>query len=203
MNAGKLVRFAAGAMLAGSVGASFAADITMIQPSAANVMLEGGKVAVRFDVSGRAGSSDYCGYFVDYGDGAAGDSRTVENENGAFSRPHERIFTRPGTYSVRASGKNHKTTGPCNGSASVNVTVLAEAAPGRSGRRAAAPVCPEGWALNEKSVNWRTGAFSCTAKPAAELICGDGLRYYERDGLIGCRSDRRNEQGRFQDERNR
>ena len=55
----------------------------------------------------------------------------------------------------------------------------------------AAATCPEGWALNEKSVNWRTGAFSCTAKAEVQLVCPDGLVYYERDGIIGCRTDRR------------
>lgn len=197
MKAGTLVRLAAGAMLAGGTGLSLAADITMIQSSATNVMLQGGKATVRFDVSGRANPSDRCGYFVEYGDGAAGDSRLIDNENGGFTRPHERTFSTPGTYTVRASGKNVKTTAGCNGSASIAVTVLAEAGQRRSDRRSAAPVCPEGWALNEKSVNWRTGAFSCTAKPAQELVCGDGLRYYERDGIIGCRaSGRRGRDGR-------
>ena len=184
-------------MLAGGMGAAFAADITMIQPSAANVALEGGKVAVRFDVIGRAGSGDYCGYFVDYSDGAAGDSRTIENENGAFSRPHERIFTRPGTYSVRASGKNHKTTGPCNGTASTTVTVVAAPVRSRSDRKsermAAEFACPEGWMLNERSVNRSTGAFNCAPKPTTQLVCAEGLVYFERDGMIGCRMDRRSQ----------
>ena len=185
MNSNTLVRLVAGALLAGGAGAALAADISMIEPSAANVTLDGGKAVVRFAVSGKAASNDHCGYFVEYGDGAAGDSRIIDNENGGFSRPHERIFTRPGTYTVKASGKRVKTTGACNGAASATVT-------------AAAPACPEGWVLNENSVNWRTGAFSCAPKPAGQLVCGDGLRYYERDGLIGCRQDRRN-----QDERNR
>ena len=55
----------------------------------------------------------------------------------------------------------------------------------------AAATCPEGWALNEKKVNWRTGAFSCTAKPEVQQVCPDGLAYYECDGMIGCRQDRR------------
>ena len=199
MNSNTLVRLVAGALLAGGAGAALAADISMIEPSAANVTLDGGKAVVRFAVSGKAASNDHCGYFVEYGDGAAGDSRIIDNENGGFSRPHERIFTRPGTYTVKASGKRVKTTGACNGAASATVTVVAAAAlPARAGRTAAAPACPEGWVLNENSVNWRTGAFSCAPKPAGQLVCGDGLRYYERDGLIGCRQDRRN-----QDERNR
>ncbi|MEO8144801.1 MAG: hypothetical protein ABI654_11365 [Betaproteobacteria bacterium] len=191
MKAGTLARFAAGAFLCGSAGVAIAADITMIQPSASTVTLQGGQVTVRFAVSGSAASNDHCGYFVEYSDGMAGDSRVIDNENGGFSRPHERIFNRPGTYTVRASGRNVKTTGPCNGAATTTVTILAAAAPGPVSRRGAAPTCPEGWALNERTVNWRTGAFSCTAKPEVQLVCPDGLVYYERDGIIGCRLDRR------------
>jgi hypothetical protein len=189
-----LVRMVAGAFLAGGAGAALAADITMIQPSAATVTVEGGRpVVVQFTVSGRAASGDRCGYFVEYGDGAAGDSRIIEKENGGFSRPHERSFSKPGTYTVKASGKNVKTTSACNGASSTTVTVVAAAAaPARSGRTGAAPTCPEGWMLNEKSVNWRTGAFSCARKPTAQMACGDGLTYYEQNGLIGCRQERRN-----------
>ena len=196
MKAGTLVRLAAGALLAGGAGASLAADITTIVPSAANVTLDGGKAVVRFNVSGTAASQDRCGYFVEYGDGAAGDSRVIERENGQFIRPHERIFTSPGTYTVRASGKNVKTTAGCNGSTSTTITVAADQGPARAARRAermAAFACPEGWTLNERSVNRSTGAFNCSAKPAGQLVCAEGLRYFERDDIIGCRSDRRNQ----------
>jgi hypothetical protein len=200
MNTSTFVRLAAGALLAGSAGGALAADISMIEPSAANVTLDGGKAVVRFVVSGTAASNDHCGYFVEYGDGAAGDSRVIDRENGRFTRPHERIFSSPGTYTIRASGKSVKTTSACNGAASTTVTVVAAAVPARAERRAerraAAPSCPEGWMLNEQSVNRRTGAFSCAPKPAGQLVCGDGLRYYERDGVIGCREDRRNQEGR-------
>ena len=141
-------------------------------------------------------ANDHCGYFVEYGDGAAGDSRVIDRENGRFTRPHERIVTSPGIYTVRASGKSVKTTSGCRGAASTAVTVVAAAVPARAERRAAAPSCPEGWMLNEKSVNWRTGAFSCGPKPAGQLVCPDGLRYYERDGIIGCRQSGRNQEGR-------
>ena len=185
-------RLAGGALLAGSIGAALAAaDISMIQANPATAALEGGKATVNVVVSGSASSSDRCGYFVEYGDGAAGDSRVIERENGNFTRPHERVFRTPGTYTIKASGKSVKTTGPCRGSTSVTVTILPE--PARAARRTgnAVPACPEGWSLNEKSVNWRTGAFTCTPKAPAELVCGEGLRYFERDGLIGCRSSRR------------
>jgi len=197
MNAGKLIRIAAGIALAGAVGAPLAADIITIVPSANSVTLGGGNAIVRFTVSGTAASQDHCGYFVEYGDGAAGDSRIIEKENGQFNRPHERTFSTPGTYTVRASGKNVKTTAGCNGAAITTITVIAAPVPSRAERRAermaASFACPEGWLLNEKSVNRSTGAFNCAPKPAVQLVCAEGLRYFERDGLIGCRTDRRNQ----------
>ena len=189
-----VIRFAAGALLAGNIGAAFAADITMIEPSVATVALGAGQALVRFTVGGTAGPRDHCGYFVDYGDGAAGDSRIIDREAGRFSRPHERTFTRPGTYTVRASGRMVKTTAACNGSATATITVVAQG-PGkgerRAERRAAAFPCPEGWMLNEKSVNRTTGAYNCVAKPV-QMECAEGLRYFERDGIIGCRPGRGN-----------
>ena len=161
----------------------------------------GGRVVVRFNVAGNAASQDRCGYFVEYGDGAAGDSRVIERESGQFIRTHERTFTAPGTYTIRASGRMVKTTMGCNGAASATLTVVAAAALSRDERReqrraerraASAPVCPEGWMLNEKSVNQQTGAFSCSAKAPVQLECPEGLRYFEREGIIGCRPDRRN-----------
>lgn len=197
MNTSTFLRIAGGALLAGNLAAALAADITAVVPSSTNVALEGGRAVVRFNVGGTASSQDHCGYFVEYGDGMAGDSRILEKENGQFTRQHERIYTRPGTYTVSASGKRVKTTSGCNGTASATVTVVAAAVPSREQRRAerraaSAPACPEGWTLNEKTVNRSTGAFSCSPKPAAQLVCPEGLRYFERDGMIGCRPDRRN-----------
>ncbi len=200
MKSSRFVRIAGAALLAGCFGPALAADITGVSPSAASVALEGGRALVRFNVGGSASPQDRCGYFVDYGDGQAGDSRVIERENGQFVRTHERTFTAPGTYTVRASGRSVKTTGGCNGAASATVTVVAAAAASRDQRReerraerraAQAPTCPEGWMLNEKSVNRATGAFSCSAKPPQELVCPEGLRYFERDGVIGCRQGRR------------
>jgi hypothetical protein len=188
-----LTRLVAAAFIAGSFGTAMAANISMVQGSATTVTLDrAGNALVRFNVSGSANSSDHCGYFVDYSDGAAGDSRAIQNENGQFSRSHERTFTRPGTYTIKASGRAVKTTAPCAGAATTQLTVVAGnygVQPSRASQTR--PVCPEGWALNEKSFNHRTGAFNCTAKAPAQLECPEGLRYFERDGVIGCRPGRR------------
>jgi hypothetical protein len=188
-----LTRLVAAAFIAGATGLASAADISMVQGSATNVTLDrSGNAVVRFNVSGSANSNDHCGYFVEYGDGAAGDSRVIERENGQFSRAHERTFTKPGTYTIKASGRMVKTTAPCAGAATTQLTVVAGnygAKPTQTSQAQtqAKPTCPEGWALNEKSVNWRTGAFTCSAKPAVAFECPQGLRYFERDGVIGCR----------------
>jgi len=187
-----LLRLAAGACLVGSAFAASAAGISQIQSSATGIVLQGGKAVVNFTVSGNASSGDRCGYFVEYGDGSAGDSRAIEKTNGQFTRPHQRIFVAPGTYTVQASGRNHKTAAACDGAASTVVTVTAAAPVAQW----TPPACPEGWMLNERSVNQRTGAFNCSAKPAQELVCGAGLRYYERDGIIGCRAGRGSRDGR-------
>jgi hypothetical protein len=59
---------------------------------------------------------------------------------------------------------------------------------------AAAPKCPEGWTLDSKSVNRKTGAYTCTAKagtkpPAAKLDCTGDTGYFEnaKRGQLGCR----------------
>lgn len=179
-------RLVAGACLALGATAALAGDISSIQPNASTVTLQGGRAVVNFSVGGSAAGNENCGYYVDYGDGNSGDSRVVSRANGQFTRPHQRVFDKPGTYTIEAAGRRHKQTTACYGQASTQVTVLAAAA-----AAAPMPTCPEGWALNERSVNRRTGAFNCIAKPAVELQCGPGLRYYERDGIIGCRESRR------------
>lgn len=194
MNTCTLSRLIAAALL--GVGATFAhaASISRLDSSAANVTLDNGQATVRFVVRGTANSGDNCGYFVEYGDGMAPDTRIVNPHDGLLPRTHERTFTSPGTYTVTASGQRVKTTFGCSGEASTTVTVAAAPIRGRGSypsSMGARPSCPEGWVLNERSVNWTTGAFSCTPKEIAEIACGEGLSYYEGDGVIGCRADRR------------
>lgn len=58
----------------------------------------------------------------------------------------------------------------------------------------AASACPTGWTLNAKSVNKKTKAFTCTAKPGTaapekKLACEGDTGYFEnaKKGTIGCR----------------
>ena len=179
----------AAALLAVPAFALAAGKVTMIVPSAQNVTLQGGKATVKFTVSGEAAAGDSCGYFVEYSDGAAGDSRVVGDKEGRFPRSHERTFTRPGNYVVRAKGQRVKTTFGCDGDVTTLVTVAAGgAAPAKRAAAQAKPSCPQGWTLDDRSVNTATGAFDCLAKPPAKkLACGPELNYYEQAGMIGCR----------------
>jgi len=68
-------------------------------------------------------------------------------------------------------------------------------APAAKGAAAAAPKCPEGWKLDRKSLNKKSGAFTCTAKagtmpPPGKLECPGELGYFEnaKRGQLGCRS---------------
>ena len=58
----------------------------------------------------------------------------------------------------------------------------------------AGPTCPEGWKLDAKSVNKKTGAYGCTAKagtalPEKKPVCPGDLTYSEnsKKGMLGCK----------------
>ena len=181
-------RILAAAMIAFPALGLAAGKVTQITPSAQNVSLQGGKVTLKFTVSGEAAAGDNCGYFVEYSDGAAGDSRIISDKEGRFPRSHERTFTKPGNYVVRAKGQRVKTTFGCDGDVTTLVVVAAGAPAPAKRAAASAPACPSGWVLDERSVNATTGAFSCLARPPAKkLACAPGLNYFEKDGMIGCR----------------
>jgi hypothetical protein len=166
--------------------AAWADLITRITPEADRVALVDGKATVRFTVSGRNTEGD-CGLWVEYGDQGSPDTRILGGRDGPLPREFMHTFTRPGQFTVTAIGKRVKTTAGCDGQASAVVTVV-EAARERGRGPAAAASCPPGWALREGSFDRRTGAFTCLpAYPQQRIDCGPGLRYFERDGMLGCR----------------
>ena len=46
---------------------------------------------------------------------------------------------------------------------------------------------------DSRTVENENGAFNCAPKPTTQLVCAEGLVYFERDGMIGCRMDRRSQ----------
>lgn len=167
--------------------AAWADTITRIAPEADRVALVNGQATVRFMVSGQSTGGD-CGVWVDYGDQGSPDTRIISRRDGMLPREFTHTFGRPGQYTVTATGRNVKTTMGCEGAASTVITVVDAAGERRRGPVAEA-ACPAGWALRDGSFDQRTGAFTCVpAYPEQRMDCGRGLRYFERDGMIGCRA---------------
>lgn len=182
-------------LLAGCISTTaFSAGIDKITPSSPTATLVGGKATVKFTVSGVSDDADNCGIWVDYGDGDNPDTRVISKAEGLLPRVFEHTFTKPGGFSVQAKGQRVKTIFGCRGDASTMVTILAPggAKPSQAAAKAVsapvAPACPDGWQVQARSVDKKTGAFTCApTMPAKKIDCGPGLAYYESGSVIGCR----------------
>lgn len=181
-----------------ATGAMAAAKIEKLEPASPSVTLEGGKATVKFTIAGSSDDRDNCGFWVDYGDGDSPDTRILSKSDGLFPRVMEHTFAKAGSFTVKVKGQRVKTTLGCNGEASAVINVAAPAAakaaaPAAKGVAAApaapaAPTCPDGWLLQAKSVDKKTGAYACGPKmPEKKMECGPGLAYYESGAAIGCR----------------
>ena len=180
-------RIAIAALAFAVAPATWAANtITAIVPGANRVALVDGKAAVKFMVSGQGNDDGDCGIWINYGDQDSPDTRIIGRRDGMFPREFEHVFSKTGQFTVTAKGERTKQTFGCVGEASTSVTVVAAT----SGRRRVATVsCPDGWQLKDGSYNRETGAYTCAASyPEQRMDCGPGLRYFERDNLIGCRA---------------
>jgi len=178
--------FALTAIACALAPAAWATTINRITPEADRVALSGGRATVRFMVSGQSTEGD-CGIWIDYGDQGSPDTRIVGSRDGALPREFVHTFGKAGQYTVTAKGRRVKTTMGCDGEASVVVTVV-DAGESRRRGPAVEASCPAGWELREGSLDRRTGAFTCVpAYPQQRIDCGPGLRYFERDGTLGCR----------------
>lgn len=166
--------------------AAFADTITTITPHANRVQLENGQATIRFVVAGQGNETTDCGIYIEYDDKGSPDTRIIGKNDGYLPRSFDHTFAAPGQYTVIARGQRVKQTFGCSGSASTVVTVLEER---HSRRRAAADACPDGWQISQGSFDRQTGAFTCApAYPAQRIDCGPGLRYFEGDNTLGCRT---------------
>lgn len=174
-----------------ATGAMATARIEKIEPASPSVTLEGGKATVRFTISGSSDDKDNCGFWVEYGDGDSPDTRILNRADGLLPRVMEHTFSKPGTFTVKVKGQRVKTTLGCNGEASAVVNIVAPV--GAKAAKAAAagpmaPICPDGWQLQARSVDKKSGAFTCGPKmPEKKLECGPGLTYYQTATAVGCR----------------
>ena len=136
-----------------------------------------------------------CNVRVRFGDGAQDDFKVNQEKDATMIMKH--VYQKPGSYTVDVEPRRKLPLPGCLGEqlhAQVAV-VAAVASPANAPAKAAAPQrCPEGWTLVAKSVNKKSGAFQCSAKPgtaapATRPVCSGELSYVEnlKKGQIGCR----------------
>lgn len=141
-----------------------------------------------------------CGLRVRWGDGAVTERRINSPAEVPFKTSH--TYAKPGDYTVVADpGKVGGSLGCIGKNASAMVKVVAPPPPPKPVAAASAtmaasgPSCPDGWKLDAKSVNKKTGAYSCTAKagtavPEKRPVCPGDLTYSEnsKKGVLGCKA---------------
>lgn len=173
----------------------------------------------KITISGTEGDMVNCGVKLHFGDGTSQDFKLVNK--GMLPIVVEHKYVQAGEVKVMVEPKkvtSHLKCGGQNQNAILKVVALpvvaapaaaapkalagptvatapaVGAAPVKPTPKATGPACPEGWNLDAKTVNKKSGSFTCTAKvgaklPDAKLSCAKGLGYYENadKGLIGCR----------------
>lgn len=126
-----------------------------------------------------------CNVRLHFGDGSNRDHKVNQAKDVPLVRSH--TYAKAGQYTVKAEGKTALPMLKCLGANQTALVKVVAAA-------AKAPGCPAGWKLDAKSVNRKTGAYTCagkagTAAPAAKPDCPAPLSYFENKtrGQFGCR----------------
>ncbi len=140
-------------------------------------------------------NANYCGFVVGFGDGSFRDG--ISDVSNATPLVVTHTYAKPGAYHVTLGGRNVQNHPNCGGQErAVDITVTGAEKPAATAMpgKAAAPSCPDGWKLVPKSVNAKTGAYSCSAKPGTALpatkpVCPGDLTYSEnsKKGQLGCK----------------
>lgn len=196
-------QFGVVAALVAALGATpvFAGKINGVKVEPANATV-GSQVKVTVDGE----DEGVCGLRVEYGNGDV-DVTKMQKDKDNFPRSFMKTYNTAGTYTVIAKGGRDGNAFGCVGEAKAQVVVAeapkaAPAAPAKAGdakagnaKAAEGPSCPEGYKLNAKSVNKKTGAYTCVAgkgaqKPAKAADCpAAGTEYFiNKTGTqLGCR----------------
>ena len=170
-----------------------AGTITGVRVDPPNVMA-GGQVKVT--VEGQ--DEGNCGLRVEYGTGDVDVTRMSAGKDN-FPRSFMHTYNGAGTFTIIAKAGREGSTLGCSGEASTTVAVAPAPAPVPAPPPVmAAPACPDGFSLNRRSVNRRTGAYTCAAQPGVQLppagiTCPPDTAYYTNtEGtMLGCKALRR------------
>lgn len=142
-----------------------------------------------------------CGVRVNWGDGQTVDLKINQAKDVPLVAQHS--YAKAGTYTVMVEPKTQGITMKCVGTNQrATVAVVAPPPPPASApaamtaaaKPAKGPGCAAPWKLDAKSVNKKSGAYTCTAKagtavPAPEPQCPGALSYFHnaKRGQYGCR----------------
>ena len=144
-------------------------------------------ITAAFDISGGLN----CNVRINFGDGASQDQKVNQEKDANLAVQH--TYAKPGSYTVKVEPKTKLPALKCLGKNQEAVVKVVAPAPAGAAV-AAAPSCPEGWKLDKKSVNKKSGAYTCTAKagtaaPASHAACPGSLSYFEntKKGQLGCK----------------
>jgi hypothetical protein len=135
-----------------------------------------------------------CNLRVEFGDGQQQNFKINQTKDVPLVTTHS--YAKAGEYKVLIAPRTAMPMIKCMGADQVAMLKVEAAAAAKAAAPSAkaAPTCPEGWKLSAKSVNRKTGAYTCTAKagtmpPSAKLECKSPLGYFENPskGQLGCR----------------
>ena len=169
-----LVSGAAMAALLGFAAPATAGAISGVkaEPASATVGQQ-----VKVTVDGTDGG--ICGLRVEYGNGDVDVTKMSEGKD-KFPRSFMKSYNKAGTYTIIAKGGKDGSALGCPGETKTTVTIaeapkpVAPAVPvavGGPARPVAmpAPTCPDGYKLNTKSLDKRSGAYSCSSTAGAKM----------------------------------
>jgi hypothetical protein len=124
---------------------------------------------------------DGCVIMLDFGDGQYGPDFFFK-ASGVRRTSYRHSYTAPGDYTVVARGKG---SNGCQGERRVVVHVTSADGVGVATADESAS-CPAGWSIVPKSQSGNR--FTCMATPPAQPIaCTGSTKYFQGNGVIGCR----------------
>jgi hypothetical protein len=190
MNIRLTIAAAAATLLCGVAAAQTLSGIKL-EPASA-------KVGETVRITGSFDNADNpnCNVRLHFGDGQTQDFKI--NQAKDVPLVTTRRYDKAGQYKLMIEPKTALPMLKCNGknqTATITVAALAPVAAAPAAKAmAAGPQCPAGWTIAAKSVNKKTGAFTCGAKagtalPAAKPECPAPLGYFENKskGQLGCK----------------
>ena len=175
----KTIKFAASsAVMAALLGLSAAAHAGAI--SGVKVEPVRGTVGQQIKITVDGTDEGICGLRVEYGNGDFDVTKMSEGKD-KFPRSFMKTYSKAGTYTIVAKGGRDGSAMGCPGETKTSVTIaeaptpVAAAAPAAAAKpaapaAAAAPSCPDGYKINAKSVDKKSGAYSCAGAKGVKML---------------------------------